>query len=764
MKKTLYILRSVMMTAFIVGLLYGCKPNHPVNVLVVHQFDEEMVTYDSFDQTIVDEFNDFGYQPHIINFYMNLEDQAHMDCHKLLAEMSDSLRKLNWKPDIILVEGDRSLRQWHLPANDTILSWRDDAISVYGGIHFNDMRGVSKLKNNYLITDPKNMRLNLELISRMTGSRIVAVELDHYHEDSLIYAQINHQLGKNPYAVQKTPDGYVTGELKPVIYCNDTVSIRFYSAEWNEERVNGQSTTSDSLQADSPMTSVDTNSQTDLDRMYQNAWRYPVLVPKKDVWCEAIASKTHRPQFTTCRELFNDGKGSYLCGYFTGYPTMAHDMVKTAVGAYEGKKVPKHQMHEQNAYMDYMAMERLGMKYNDFKDDFIIVNASTKVTNPLLYSLVTIGNFLWVVLLIVGITLLWLKSHKDSIRNLSAMVDEEREMNQLAIDASGNFYISSLKGIERVLDSMGPDQEACKAEIQQSLNEMGTHTHTYRIRAAMDEEKNMAWWSLRYIVNYNTDTGFSLKGYLLNVNDDVNFAHSMQQIQKIADETKRTEGFLWTMAHEIRTPLNSIVGFCDVIKMMGTEMSESEREQMVQGIESNNQLLEHIVDDIDELSHVVSDEVVYEKQRIEVGALVDELYESSKQRFEQKGLKFYLVKGRGSVHVIADRRRLYDTMYQLVDNALKFTKEGSAAIGWEYNLDTGNVELFVEDSGVGIPEDDLSLIYDMFWKKDTFVPGVGIGLSLAKAYTEAMGGTLTVVSELGIGSRFIVVLKETETA
>ena len=512
------------------------------------------------------------------------------------------------------------------------------------------------------------------------------------------------------------------------------------------------------------MTPVDTNSQTDLDRMYQNAWRYPVLVPKKDVWCEAIASKTHRPQFTICRELFNDGKGSYLCGYFTGYPTMAHDMVKTAVGAYEGKKVPKYQMHEQNAYMDYMAMERLGMKYNDFKDDFIIVNASTKVTNPLLYSLVTIGNFLWVVLLIVGITLLWLKSHKDSIRNLSAMVDEEREMNQLAIDASGNFYISSLKGIERVLDSMGPDQEACKAEIQQSLNEMGTHTHTYRIRAAMDEEKNMAWWSLRYIVNYNTDTGFSLKGYLLNVNDDVNFAHSMQQIQKIADETKRTEGFLWTMAHEIRTPLNSIVGFCDVIKMMGTEMSESEREQMVQGIESNNQLLEHIVDDIDELSHVVSDEVVYEKQRIEVGALVDELYESSKQRFEQKVLKFYLVKGRGSVHVIADRRRLYDTMYQLVDNALKFTKEGSAAIGWEYNLDTGNVELFVEDSGVGIPEDDLSLIYDMFWKKDTFVPGVGIGLSLAKAYTEAMGGTLTVVSELGIGSRFIVVLKETETA
>ena len=78
---------------------------------------------------------------------------------------------------------------------------------------------------------------------------------------------------------------------------------------------------------------------------------------------------------------------------------------------------------------------------------------------------------------------------------------------------------------------------------------------------------------------------------ILNVNEDVKFANEMQQIKKIANETKRTEGFLWTMAHEIRTPLNSIVGFCDVMKMMDNQMSEQEREQMVQGIQDNNLLL-----------------------------------------------------------------------------------------------------------------------------------------------------------------------------
>ena len=337
-------------------------------------------------------------------------------------------------------------------------------------------------------------------------------------------------------------------------------------------------------------------------------------------------------------------------------------------------------------------------------------------------------------------------------------------MNQLAIDASGNFYISSLKGLERVLDSMGPDQERCKEDINHSLGETGTHTHSYRIRAAMDEEKNMAWWNLRYQVNYNTSVGFNIEGYLLNVNDDVNYANEMKQIQKIADETKRTEGFLWTMAHEIRTPLNSIVGFCDVIKMMGNEMSEQERTQIVQGIESNNELLEKIVDDMDGYSRAVANEVVYEKELINVGELVEEVYAENTARFEKQGLKFLLMKGRSDVFVKADRGRLKESLCQLVDNAFKFTPQGNVALGWEYNLDHGNVELFVEDTGIGISEEDLPLIYDMFWKKDTFVPGVGIGLALAKTYIEAMGGKLTVMSEKELGSRFMITFKVIESA
>ena len=269
---------------------------------------------------------------------------------------------------------------------------------------------------------------------------------------------------------------------------------------------------------------------------------------------------------------------------------------------------------------------------------------------------------------------------------------------------------------------------------------------------------------MRYQIDYNTAIGFNIVGYLLNVNDDVNYANEMKQIQKIADETKRTEGFLWTMAHEIRTPLNSIVGFCDVIKMMGKDMSEEERGQIVQGIESNNELLEKIVYDMDGYSRAVANEIVYEKEPIDIGALIEEVYKENTSRFKKQKLKFLFVEGRHDVFVEADRNRLKEALSQLVDNALKFTQKGSVAMGWEYNMNYGIVELFVEDSGVGINEEDLPLIYDMFWKKDTFVPGVGIGLALAKTYVEAMGGKLKVVSEQGIGSRFIIILKVKESA
>lgn len=743
-------------------LLSACEQQKPIKVLVMHQYSNELTTYKEFDETIIKTFKKLGYIPDIKNFYMNLDDQTSDGYQNCLHPMSDSLRHANWKADIILAEGDRCLQRWNEPINDTIPSWKKNVLSVYGGILFNRKTNLNQKqsKNIVIIHDMIDMYRNIDLIKDITGNNTIEIELDHYSEDSIIYTKINQQLSDHPYSIFHDSKG-ITGYMRPSIIYNDSITIKFYSSEWKS---NIHITTNDSNSLHYVPVPQYVNN---LDTVYLNAWKYPILVVKKDVWGETIAMKTYKPQFTTRRELFNDGRGAYLCGYFTSYETVAQDMVKAAIETYEGKKpTTLYRIHEPNYYMDYDAMEQLGLDYNDYCNQYIIKNTPFKVEHPLIYIFSIIGNIILLIIILLIINYAIRKANRNSISSLAIMLEEEKEMNQLAIDASGNHYISKLEDIERVINNMGPNQEEVKKEIIQSLKEMGTHKYSFRIQTSMDEDNNMNWWDLRYVVDsYNKDqyTGFHIEGYLLNVNADVNYESEMQHIKRLAEESKQTEGFMWTMAHEIRTPLNAIIGFCDIIKMIGKGMDKQELETMAKEVETNNIMLEDIVYNIQNYSYIISNEMKYNMEDTFIDELIPELYNENKHIIEEKGLQFNLVSGWPDIHVVADRKILKKVIYQLINNAGKFTKEGSVAIGWQYYLDSKTVELWVEDSGRGISKEDQSIIFDMFWKKDTFIQGVGIGLTLAKEFVKAMGGELKVESEVGIGSRFYVIMRTKET-
>jgi len=730
------------MATIIVLLLCGCDSEQQLKVLVIHQFDENQTTYTEFDETIVATFKKRGYNPNIRNFYLNLEDQAFPNAQPILQHIKDSLLRDEWKADVILGEGDRALRAWSSPDNPNILKGQKPVISVFGGIVFGHLNTLNHSEEINLIHDKIDIRRNIAIIQNLTGQQDIDIELDSYHDDSLLYAIINQQIGLYPYAFVADSNGYVNGSMPPSIQTIDSMTIHFHSVEWAIPTNNSSMVESEKRQ------------------FFQNTTnrfnaRNASLVVKKDIWSETIANATNTPQFTICREFFGDGRGRYLCGYFSSYGTIASDIVEFAIDRLQGK-TPTHvnRIHTPNYYMDYKAMEKLNMEYSDYKENFIIKNAPYQVSHPLHFSILIFSSFAFISLIIFLINFFYLKNRRNSIRGLANMLEEEKKLSQLAIDASGNFYIGKLKDLQRILDSMGPDQDKCKEEIKKSLNELGTHRHNYRILAAMDEEKNMTWWNLHYQVNHNTIEELNIEGYLLNVNEDVQFEREMEQIKHIASETKRTEGFLWTMAHEIRTPLNAIVGFCDVLKVMGADMSKKEKDTITQGIETNNRLLEHIVDNLDDYSNVSSNQVSFKKENVMVGDVIREMYEENRLRFIKKGLLFKRVDGREDFQIVADKEMLKRALFQLLDNALKFTQKGSVAIGWQLNLNHQNVELFVEDSGMGISPDDLSLIFDIFWKKDTFMAGVGIGLSLVSEYTKAMGGKIEVQSQMGIGSRF----------
>ena len=739
-----------LMTLAVIMLFWGCHSRTPLKVLLVHQYDSSLSGYEEFDKTIIREFRKAGFSPEIHNLYLHLEDQASSDSHMQLSLICDSLRKTGWEADVILGEGNRALHQWFHEKNINLPAWRKKAVTVFGGIWFHEVPGESKLPNTYILYDYPDFPRTIDMLSRLSGERTIEIELDHYYEDSLIYELMNHQVGNDPYALTRDSLGRVYGILESAIMTEDSITLSIHSAEWFDPR-NAQ----DTLGARSVMSNW--QSQSDLDDVYLNAWRYPVLVVKKDVWGDAIANKTYRPQYTICRELFNDDRGSYLCGIFASYETVALDMVRVAVQVLkEGHASHHNKHHEPNQYMDYRAMERLGLSYDDYKGDFVIVNAPLMVRNPLLFILLVVISIVSIVLLLALLFFgnrVYIKNHRNSLRSLYNRLEEETKMSQLAIDASGNFYISSVQDLMRVLDNMGPEQDKCKESIMASLREYGTHTHEYRILAAMDEDKNMVWWNLRYMINHPKMSDLDLEGYLLNVNEDVNYAEEMVQIQSRAEASKETEGFFWTMAHEIRTPLNAIVGFCDIIRTMGNNLDSQELDTIKKGIEDNNLLLEQIITNMDNYSRVTSGGHGFEAEEISLDEFVHDLYLKYRDGFTDKNLTFAYTPGRDA-SIMANRELLRVAMKQLIDNALKFTHEGSVALGWTYSLSLRQVELFVADSGIGLTPQDCLLIYDEFWKKDTFVAGAGLGLSLVSACAKTLGTEVKVESEPNVGSRF----------
>ena len=119
-----------------------------------------------------------------------------------------------------------------------------------------------------------------------------------------------------------------------------------------------------------------------------------------------------------------------------------------------------------------------------------------------------------------------------------------------------------------------------------------------------------------------------------------------------------------------------------------------------------------------------------------------------------QALEFKFEAGRDHVYAVVDPARVEAIMGQYIKNAFKFTSKGTVWLGWCFNLNEERVELYVEDTGCGIESRRQSKVFNIFWKDDMFKTGVGLGLTIAKMFTEKMEGNVGVESKPGVGSRF----------
>jgi CheY-like chemotaxis protein/nitrogen-specific signal transduction histidine kinase len=213
--------------------------------------------------------------------------------------------------------------------------------------------------------------------------------------------------------------------------------------------------------------------------------------------------------------------------------------------------------------------------------------------------------------------------------------------------------------------------------------------------------------------------------------------------------------FLANMSHEIRTPLNAIEGFSRVL--VETD-SEQERMKYYQIIESNNQRLGSLVNEILDLSRVESGELVIKKDMTDLNQLCESIVQLFKFRCPDT-LKLEWDKPILSAMMKTDANRLTQVFSNLISNALKHTPSGRITYGYRLVNEMQSIEFFVKDTGTGIAPEMQEHIFDTYVSGDAAQQqGFGLGLALCKIIVEKLGGTIRVESTMGKGSTFTFVL------
>jgi PAS domain S-box-containing protein len=229
-----------------------------------------------------------------------------------------------------------------------------------------------------------------------------------------------------------------------------------------------------------------------------------------------------------------------------------------------------------------------------------------------------------------------------------------------------------------------------------------------------------------------------------------------------AETANRTKSeFLAAMSHELRTPLNAIGGYAELLTMgLGGPISK-EQQEYLDRIRRSQQHLLGIINDILNFSRIEAGQVVYDIETVSVAAVVAAVVPMIIPQTEMKGLKVDR-RTDPSVMVRADRGKLEQVLLNLLSNATKFTNEGTIEISSFEQGDQAGVR--VRDTGIGIPVDKQNSIFEPFVQvgRSLTTPheGTGLGLAISRDLTRAMGGELTVESELGEGTTFSIALKK----
>jgi PAS domain S-box-containing protein len=270
---------------------------------------------------------------------------------------------------------------------------------------------------------------------------------------------------------------------------------------------------------------------------------------------------------------------------------------------------------------------------------------------------------------------------------------------------------------------------------------------------------NRKWIRCKAKPVYQDDKIIKVVGSYMDVTDDISRELKLIKAQEKAEESdKLKSAFLMNLSHEIRTPMNGILGFLKLLEE--PNLKENDRSDFMRSINKSCYRLMNTINDLVEMSKIEIGDIWVNNSIIDVNELFDSLAQAYSSKCKEKGLELVFDNQfqNDGLNIVSDKYKLESILSNLIKNAIKFSDQGEIRLG--VNVEENRIHFYVSDSGCGIPDDKKSIIFDSFVQADNGISrkyeGVGVGLTLVKAYLKALGGNIEINSKIEQGTKVIV--------
>lgn len=733
--------------------------NDKPHILVMFSENKQAYQFADCEDIIAKALKNKGVDADITFEYLNC---GHWEANREIEEARKIVDRANAKKPLamILLYGDQAT--YSTLSTDTPMMHTLPV--VFGGVQFPNWDQLSCHENVTGVSDPIDIVKNIEAAYTLTGKRMTFVMLNKAFLDRKVREEIDNQLQKARFVINNLNWEHSVTELltdHSDQYSMTVLSLRYLYLNCKKTE---------------PLDPNDGDNFRRVTRMFKDLIYIQSKYDPTPV--QIIQATNHWPMLTATAMGFTDPGTPYIGGYFASVNNIAADMAECAAKILAGAKPKdiKIRPTKKEYYLDWQVAKRYKFDPDKLPGGYHVIRMPWVDRFPMLSSLMMYSGTIVMLVVIVILLRLFIREKKQKVK-VMAQLERENSLYNIAVQDSRTFawervgqsiYLSDAfwqhYGHEPKIITSGefmamlhPDSRDIYIDGLDHVNKGETFAND--VKADFFGNGEWHWYQIRG-KGILDEHGNFVKSYgmLINVDGFKQREKEMEEARKLAEEATLKESFLANMSHEIRTPLNAIIGFSDLLLQPDTDFTEEDKKLFAGTIHTNNDLLLKLINDILDVSRIESGQMDFVIKAWSVRDIMERIYHTFEVQMP-KHLAFNFVQPEEDVMIEVDESRLRQVIGNFLTNAGKFTPKGSVTLGWIKDMQTGKVELYVEDTGIGLSEEDRKMVFSRFYKKDEFKQGTGLGLSICKEIVVRLGGSIKVTSELGKGSRFSVFLK-----